>query len=132
MRLEVDFWQGPDRWREEKGGPSAADVRASMAHCRQAEGIWPDVSLSQEKPWAYITVSGGPELYLVTGEMSDEKILQLTDPGADDEQIPLVVGGQQVSFPRRELVGRDQAVGVALRFLEHGDYDPDLPWGIQE
>lgn len=88
--------------------------------------------MEQEDPWAYICISGGPELYLVTGETSDEKILQLTSPDADDETVPLVCGGQLANFSRRDLVSHDQAIEVAARFLAQGDYDPELPWDIQE
>lgn len=128
VKLQVDTWKGPDRHSEEKDQPAAADVEAAIA--RRDGGT--DVFLDQEDPFAYVAVSGGPDLYLVTGETSDGKILQLTDPGTGDAPVRLVVGGQSAEYPRHSLVSEEQATEVAIRFLEHADYDPALPWDIQE
>lgn len=129
MKLQIDTWEGPYRHSEERDQPTVGDVEAAITR-RVGDG-WVDVFLRQEDPFAYVAVSGGPDLYLVTGETSDEKILQLTDPGTGDEPVRLVVGGQSAEYARHELVGQDKAAEVAIRFLQHGDYDPALPWDIQ-
>ena len=130
MELTVSTWDGPVVRSDETDDPVAEDVQAAIG--RLDGHACSEVSLSEEDPFAYITISGGPELYLVTGETADEKILQLTEPGGGDEAISLVTGGQLASYARHDLVTKETATAVALRFLEHGDYDPALPWDIQE
>lgn len=128
MRLTVSLWIRSDVDTREIDEPSAADVLAALGDGQS--GI--EVSLGQVEPFAYVTVSGGPDLYLVTGETPDGKILLLTDPGTGDEQISLVTGGQLAEYARRNVAMREAATQVLLRFLEHADYDPDLPWDIQD
>jgi hypothetical protein len=127
VKLCISIWDGSSVHRDEIENPTAADVLTAI---ERLDGH-ADVFLNLEKPHAYVAVSGGPERYLVTGEMSDDTILQLTDPGAGDEPVPLVVGGQLTDFARHGLVGREKAIEVFMRFLERGDYDPDLAWDIQ-
>lgn len=130
MKLTVNTWDGPIVHSDETDDPTLAEVEAAIG--RLDGDACTEVTLAEEEPFAYISIGGGPELYLVTGETSDEKILQLTDPEAGDKPVPLVCGGQLADFPRRDLVNRSQATEVASRFLAQGDYDPNLAWDIQE
>lgn len=129
MKLTVNTWDGPVVHSDELDAPTAADVRAAIARLDGAACT--EVSLTQEEPFAYFTAAGGPERYLVTGETAEQDILQLTDPDAGDENVPLVAGGQLADFARHGLVDRAAAAGVLTRFLEDGDYDTSLPWDIQ-
>lgn len=130
MNLTVNTWRGSSVLEsDENNAPTAADVEAAIA--RLDGHACSEVSLGQDEPFAYFTVGGGPELYLVTGETADEDILQLTSPDAGDETVPLVCGGQLADFARHDLVDRDAATQVLLRFLETGDHDTSLPWDIQ-
>lgn len=130
MRLSVNTWRGPDVHSEETDEPVVEDIRAAITSLD--EGASREVCLTQDEPYAYINISGGPELYLVTGETPDEKILQLTEPDGGKEETLLVTGGQLASYARHDLVTGEKAAAVAVRFLEHRDYDPALPWDIQE
>ena len=129
MNLTVNTWDGPIVHSDENNAPTTADIQAAIARLDGAATS--EVSLTQEDPFAYFTVGGGPELYLVTGETDDEEILQLTEPGAGDETVPLVCGGQLADFARRDLVDREAATRVLTRFLENGDHDSSLPWDVQ-
>lgn len=130
VKLRIETWEGPYRSSEERDKPTVGDMEAAIG--RLDGRVCTEVTVEQEVPWAHIGISGGPDLYLVTGEMSDEKILQLTSPDAGDDAVPLVCGGQLANFARRDLVSRDRAIEVAARFLAQGDYDPELAWDIQE
>lgn len=127
--LVVNTWGGSIVQIDANNAPTTADVQAAIARLDGAACT--EVSLTQDKPFAYFTVAGGPELYLLTGESADEEILQLTDPDAGGAIVSLVCGGQRADFARRELVDRDVATRVLIRFLEGGDYDASLHWIFQ-
>ncbi|MGW4349369.1 hypothetical protein GTY75_20200 [Streptomyces sp. SID8381] len=76
-----------------------------------------EISVTEDEPFRYLSVAGGPDLYLVTGESADGEILQLTEPDAGSEQIELVCGGQMGLFERSSLVTQDQAIGAVSEFL---------------
>lgn len=130
MKLTINAWDGPRTHSDEVDNPGLADVQVAIGRLDGRRCT--EITVEREDPWAYICIGGGPELFLVTGETSDEKILHLASPDAGDETVPLVCGGQLANFARRELVSRDQAIEVAARFLAQGDYDPELAWDIQE
>lgn len=129
MNLTVNTWDGPMVHSDENNGPTAADIQAAVARLDGAATS--EVTLTQEDPFAYFTVAGGPELYLVTGETANEEILQLTNPGAGNEIVPLVCGGQLADFAQHDLVDREAATRILTRFLESGDHDTSLPWDVQ-
>lgn len=130
MQLTIDDWAGRAARTEDLEDATAADVRAAVSCLDGATRT--EVTLGRADPFAYFGVAGGPELYHVFGETVDERMLRLTDPQAGDARIALVCGGQLTEFARRELVTREQATAVLLRFLEHADHDPELPWEVQE
>lgn len=76
-----------------------------------------EVSITEDEPFRYLSVAGGPDLFLVTGESADGEILQLKDSGAGTGEVRLVCGGQLGIFERSDLVGFDQAVGAVSEFL---------------
>lgn len=127
--MAVSTWRGPLVHSDEIGTPTAADLRSAIARLDGA--VCTELSLSSDEPFAYFTVSGGPELYLVSGETAAGDLLQLTEPAAADAAIALVCGGQLAHFARRDLVRREAAFGVLARFLAHGDHDASLPWDVQ-
>ncbi|WP_374116645.1 hypothetical protein [Streptomyces gilvus] len=73
--------------------------------------------MSEDEPFRYLSVAGGPELYLVTGEGADGEILQLHEPAAGSQSVELVCGGQMGVFPRRDLVTREQVHSAVSDFL---------------
>lgn len=76
-----------------------------------------EISVTEDEPFRYLSVAGGPDLYLVTGESADGEILQLKEPGAGSEQIQLVCGGQMGAFERSALVTQAKAIGAVSEFL---------------
>ena len=76
-----------------------------------------EISVTEDEPFRYLSVAGGPNLYLVTGESPNGEVLQLKDRKAGSEQIQLVCGGQMGVFERSELVTQGQAVGAVSEFL---------------
>jgi len=129
VKLTINTWDGPVLRSDEIDAPTPADVRAAIARLDGAACT--EVSLTQDKSFAYFTAAGGPELYLVTGETANEDILQLTEADAGDKAIAVVCGGQLADFARHDLVDRGAATAVLLRFLEHGNHDTLLPWNVQ-
>ncbi|WP_131816056.1 hypothetical protein [Streptomyces sp. 3213.3] len=76
-----------------------------------------EISVTEDEPFRYLSVAGGPDLYLVTGESVHGEILQLTEPDAGSEQIELVCGGQMGLFERSSLVTQAQAIDAVSEFV---------------
>ncbi|WP_406477747.1 hypothetical protein [Streptomyces sp. NBC_01615] len=76
-----------------------------------------EISVTEDEPFRYLSIAGGPDLYLVTGESANGEILQMKDPEAGSEQVQLVCGGQMGVFERSALVTQAQAVGAVSEFL---------------
>ncbi len=76
-----------------------------------------EVSVTEDEPFRYLSIGGGPDLFLVTGESVDGQILQLRDPAAGAAEVRLVCGGQLGVFERSDLVTFDQAAAALADFL---------------
>ncbi|TMR17021.1 hypothetical protein [Nonomuraea zeae] len=90
-----------------------------------------EVSVTDDEPFRYVSVAGGPELFLVTGESADGEILQLKAPGAGGGQVTLVCGGQLGEFERSDLVTRDAAVAAVAEFLAGFPGGPGPAWSAE-
>jgi hypothetical protein len=95
--------------------PSLASVTEALA--RLDGKRWTEISIADDAPFRYLTISGGPDLFLVTGELEDGGILHLKDPTEGGLEIGLVCGGQLGYFPRSHLVTAKEAVQAAADFL---------------
>ncbi|WP_405951393.1 hypothetical protein OG588_39300 [Streptomyces prunicolor] len=80
-------------------------------------GRWTEVSVTEDDPFRYISIAGGPDFFLVTGESVDGEMLQLRNPEWGSEEFRLVCGGQTGIFERSDLVDRDQAIEAVSEFL---------------
>ncbi|MFE2419004.1 hypothetical protein [Streptomyces hokutonensis] len=95
--------------------PSVADVTEALARLDGKRRT--EISIVDDAPFRFLTISGGPDLFLVTGELEDGGILHLKDPNGDEQEIGLVCGGQLGKFPRSHLVTAKEAVQAAVDFL---------------
>lgn len=129
MKLEVSRWDGPIARTDELDDLTPDGVAAALARLDGRQCT--ELSLSDEDPYRYFNVGGGPQLFLLTGEDEDEQILQLSDPNAGDNPVGLVTGGQLATYPRSDLVQRDAVLAVLNRFIAGAGYDPALPWRIE-
>ena len=76
----------------------------------------------------YLSVGGGDGRYLVVIWTRDERNVILTDSAKGDDKVRLVVGGQAVLLPGRQIVGLDAALRAARTYLETREPDPSLDW----
>ena len=131
MKLTVSTWNGPLARHDD---PRAAKVHAAIARLDGAGCT--EVSLARNDPFACVIAAGRPRLYLVTGKSPDGEILQLIDPDAGQEDaaletVSLVCGGQRADFARRDLVEREAATAILLRFRQHRGHIPSPAWEVQ-
>ena len=129
MELTAYTWDGPIMHSDEIDAPTVVDIQAAIVRLDGAACT--EVSLTRDEPSAYFTAAGGPEHYLVTGKTADNLIIQLTSPDAGDETVRLACGGQLAELARHDLVDRESATRVLIRFLKNGDYDSSLTWDVQ-
>ena len=90
-----------------------------------------EISVTEDEPFRYLSVSGGPELYLVTGESADGEILQLKDLEAGSEQVQLVCGGQAGVFERSSLITQAQAISAVSEFLSGFPQGFGAAWSVE-
>lgn len=75
-----------------------------------------------------MVVGGGPELFNISVIGNDFGPYELLGPEDLEETVSIVIGGQQVDFPRRFLSQKDAIVAAASYFHQHGKLDPALQW----
>lgn len=130
MKLAGDNREGVKANSWESADPAPAEITEAID--RLDGQRYTEVSISEDDPWRYLTVAGGPDLYLVTGETGDEKILQLLDPKAGAETVSLVAGGQKGEFQRRQLVDRAAALAAVEEFRNGFKDGFGDQWEVQE
>jgi hypothetical protein len=116
IRLAGDDRDGPKTRDWEVDNPTLERITQSIAELDGSR--WTEVSVTDDDPFRYLSISGGPDLFLVTGESVDGEIVQLRNPEGGSEEVRLVCGGQMGIFERFNLVDRDQAVKAVSEFLK--------------
>ena len=127
--IELDAWVWHDRGydSEIRSGPSDDEVRAAVRALNGADRN--DLYLRDTSgPW--LGVGGGPDRFMVTFTAGTEgPFFQSRDmfapPGPD---IELIVGGQLISMTPELLVGRDDAIRVAVDFARSGARSAAVDW----
>jgi hypothetical protein len=90
-----------------------------------------ETSITDDDPFRYLSIAGGPDLYLVTGESADGDILQLKEPGSGSHEVKLVCGGQLGNFERSELVTRELALRAVVDFLSGFPEGLGASWSVE-
>ncbi|MGW0945848.1 hypothetical protein ACWD4O_25315 [Streptomyces sp. NPDC002623] len=115
IRLVGDDRHGSKTRDWEVENPTLERISQSIADLDGSR--WTEVSVTDDDPFRYLSIAGGPDLFLVTGESPDGEIIQLKNPECSEEEVRLVCGGQMGIFQRSDLVDRDQAVEAVSEFL---------------
>ena len=76
----------------------------------------------------YFAVAGGPALFLVFVDVAGERFHEAIDSQAPAHMVELVVGGQQGTFDRRDLIDRPSAIVAFKTYFETGKLAPSLSW----
>lgn len=129
MQLSLDAWDGPRVSFRRTDNPTVQQVLDAVD---QLDGeIHTEVSLTRDEPWEQLTIGGGPEYFLVSGEGRDESFPHLTNPDAPEGKIELVCGGQSAEFELHEVVSREMVTGAVEQFFAGLSADLPAPWVIQ-
>lgn len=119
-----DNWSGSRSGEWRVADPDTASVHAAI---RALDGkVKTSVTLAFDDPYRQLTVAGGPDQVVVSGELADESIIDLTNPeaAADAAPVELVCGGNRATFNATQVVGIDQAIEAVDDFLA------DFPNGL--
>ncbi|MFD7258421.1 hypothetical protein [Streptomyces sp. NPDC059874] len=90
-----------------------------------------ETSVTEDDPFRYLSIAGGPDLYLVTGESAEGEILQLKEPGSGSQEVSLVCGGQLGVFERSELVTQQLAIKAVSDFLNGFPDGLGASWSVE-
>jgi len=133
MKLSLDNWTGNRVTFSETPHPTPAQVLGAV---HQLDGkVHTEVSLTRDAPdeeWESLTISGGPDYFLVSGEARDGSFVQLTTPGAPTGQtVSLVCGGQLSEFALRDIVTGDKILAVIQQFFDGLSNSLPAPWVVE-
>jgi len=129
IRLAGDDRSGVKTQDWEVENPTVERISQSINRLNGSR--WTEVTLTAEDPFRYIAIAGGPDLFLVTGELDDGAIIQLRDSESVMQEVELVCGGQMGVFKRSDLVGRDKAGRAVLEFLQGFSGGLDPAWSTE-
>lgn len=90
-----------------------------------------ETSVTEDDPFRYLSIAGGPDLYLVTGESEDGQILQLKEPDSGSQEVSLVCGGQLGVFERSDLVTQELAIRAVSDFLNGFPEGLGAGWSLE-
>lgn len=129
--LRVSRWTGGSRHDREVVQPSWQDVAQAI---RSLNGL--DVNDVHILPWrsgrAWLSVGGGPDKFIVSGEDGQGRYPILrTDSEVSEDPIGVVVGGQLGYFPPRHVVSLDEALVAAEAFFVSGGFDVQTAWDFE-
>jgi len=80
----------------------------------------------------YMTIGGGPDVFVVYASDDDETFYTAFDPGKSGGNADLNVGQQTNKYPLELLVGKDVVLKAAKLFAETGELDPNVSWRSTE
>lgn len=129
MRLSLDQWEGSHVSFTEADDPSVEQVLDAVR--KLDSSIHTEVSLNRYDPFEYLTIAGGPDYFLVSGEARDEALVQLTNPEAEDGKVTLVCGGQSSEFSLRDVVQRSKIDDAVQQFFSGLSEDLPSPWFVE-
>ena len=75
-----------------------------------------------------LVVAGGPDAFLVFVCVANQEFHEAIDPSAGDGSVTMVVGGQQSTFRRRELIDREHALVAAHTYFDTATLDASITW----
>ncbi|SFK64257.1 hypothetical protein [Amycolatopsis sacchari] len=129
MQLSVDTWDGVHVSFVEIGEPTLEQVLEAVDQLDSK--IHTEVSVRRDEPFEYLTIAGGPEYFLVSGEGRDGSFPQLTTPDAGEGKVTLVVGGQSSEFNLTDVVRRDRIPGAVQQLFDGLTEDLPAPWVVE-
>ncbi len=85
-----------------------------------------------QKDDATLSVAGGPDRFFVTHVSADERSYIVTIPNAaelnESDTVRLVVGGQLVALPAKQVVAFSDAIRFARKFFDQRPFQVDDAW----
>jgi hypothetical protein len=127
--LAGDNWAGSVNQRWELVGPDFAAVADALS---QLDGrIRTEVGVRRDEPFEYVSVAGGPELFVVTGELPDGSVVQMHSMDAVDGSVSLVCGGQRADYPLSDVVTQEDALDALRQFVEGNPQHLSERWTVQ-
>ena len=88
-----------------------------------------EVSIARRGTETHVSISGGPDRFLISAAIHNDIFYDFTDPSADPATtLRICSGGQFVTVSARETADLPTALQIAKSFSETGEIDPDFVW----
>ncbi len=130
MELALDTRDGPWASFEETPEPTPDQVMDAVDNLDSSTHT--EVSLSRGEPFEYISISGGPDYFLISGESGDETFVKMTTPDADpNKTVQLVCGGQQNEFNLQAVVPRNRVREAVEQFFSGLSGELPEVWSVE-
>lgn len=128
MRLSLDTREGVHATFDETADPTREQIFDAVDRLDGKQHT--EVSLRRDEPFEYLSIAGGPDLFLVSGEARDGAFVQLHNPAAEEGTVNLVCGGQASDFALRDVVGRGQLGTAVDQFFDGLSENLPEPWSV--
>lgn len=128
MRLSLDKRDSSREPFSETDDPTTQQVLAAVA--KLDSDVHTEVTLKRDDPFEYLTIAGGPDYFLVSGEARDQALVQLIRPDADDGTATLVCGGQSNDFDLRDIVPHSEIETAVQQFFSGLSENLASPWVV--
>jgi hypothetical protein len=129
--LRVCEWRGDRRIDHEAPDPTWEEVEKAIRTLNNRDVNDVYLSADAEDDEEFLCIGGGDGRYVVTGAF-EETFPTVVDPGRGSGEEPLVVGGQEGSYPSRMIVSLDVALRAARSYYESGTFGGGgLVWELE-
>ncbi len=129
MQLSLDAWDGARVAFQETTDPGLRQVLDAVGHLDGT--VHTEVSLKRDDPFEYLTISGGPDFFVVSGEARDEALVRLTSPDAPEGTVELTCGGQVSTFDLHDVVPRHKIESAVEQFFAGLSANLPGPWVVE-
>lgn len=127
-RISADRWSGRSCVQDEFDPPVTEDVEKVV---EELDTKVRTLACFYGSDGSYLTIGGGAGQYVVILATPGGEYWNLVAKGQDpEERVPLVCGGQEGDFPKRQVVDKDSALKAAKSFSLSGELDQSLKWEL--
>ncbi|MFH9069059.1 hypothetical protein [Streptomyces alboflavus] len=127
----LNSWLGQEKRCREVRDPSVAEIHELLDALDGS--VCTELSISRgEESLEYLGIGGGPQRFLVAGELESGELLQLQSESGEgrEQEVVLDVGGQEGKFSQADLVDKEAARWAVEQFVNEFPQGLGHPWDV--
>jgi hypothetical protein len=124
-RLIEECWEGVRNLECVRDNPTSLDVTQAIRRLDQRRHTLVALETDGE---AHMLVGGGNGEYIVSATLDGLTFLNLVTTPVHQEEVRVVVGGQEGLYASELIIAQDATLEAALTFTERGQLAPSFRW----